>query len=56
MVNRADLSTTELVKNFQQLKRMSQPEEISALIAFLLGDESKFITGAAISIDGGWTA
>ncbi|OQV10586.1 hypothetical protein CLAIMM_14563 [Cladophialophora immunda] len=36
------------------LKRKGQPEEAAALVAFLLGDESKFITGAVHSIDGGW--
>jgi NAD(P)-dependent dehydrogenase (short-subunit alcohol dehydrogenase family) len=36
------------------LKRPGQPGEAASLIAFLLGDESKFITGATYSIDGGW--
>lgn len=36
------------------LKRKGQPEEAAALVAFLLGDESRFITGAVHSIDGGW--
>ena len=35
-------------------KRKGEPEEVAALIGYLLGDESKFITGAAHSIDGGW--
>ncbi|KAK7902703.1 hypothetical protein LTR67_002349 [Exophiala xenobiotica] len=34
--------------------RKGQPEEVAALFAYLLGDESKFTTGAAYSIDGGW--
>lgn len=36
------------------LGRPGQPEEVASLVAFLLGDESKFITGATYSIDGGW--
>ncbi|KAF2470053.1 NAD(P)-binding protein [Lindgomyces ingoldianus] len=36
------------------LKRSGKAEEVASLIAFLLGDESKFITGASYSIDGGW--
>ena len=36
--------------------RMAQPEEIAALVAFLLSDETRFVTGAAIAIDGGITA
>jgi NAD(P)-dependent dehydrogenase (short-subunit alcohol dehydrogenase family) len=34
--------------------RRGQPEEVAALIAYFLGDESRFTTGAAYSIDGGW--
>ena len=36
------------------LRRSGKAEECASLIAFLLGDESKFITGASYSIDGGW--
>lgn len=36
------------------LGRQGKPEEVAALIAFLLGNESGFITGATYSIDGGW--
>ena len=36
------------------LGRQGKPEEVAALVAFLLGDESAFITGATYSIDGGW--
>ncbi|GAB4060658.1 SDR family NAD(P)-dependent oxidoreductase [Catellatospora paridis] len=36
--------------------RIAQPEEIAAFVAFLLSDEAKFITGAALAIDGGMTA
>ncbi|WP_017591541.1 SDR family NAD(P)-dependent oxidoreductase [Nocardiopsis potens] len=36
--------------------RIAQPDEIAAFAAFLLSDESRFITGAALAIDGGITA
>ncbi|MEV0697178.1 glucose 1-dehydrogenase [Saccharopolyspora sp. NPDC050389] len=36
--------------------RVSKPEEIAAFAAFLLSDEASFITGANLSIDGGFTA
>ena len=36
------------------LKRNGKADEVASLIAFLLGDESRFITGVAYSIDGGW--
>lgn len=44
-------------ENLPQLfKRYSKPQEIAALIAYLLGDESGFTTSSVYSIDGGWSA
>ena len=36
------------------MKRWGEPEEISNLICFLLSENSSFITGENINIDGGW--
>ncbi len=38
------------------LARFARPEEVANLAVFLLSDESAFITGAEIPIDGGLTA
>jgi NAD(P)-dependent dehydrogenase (short-subunit alcohol dehydrogenase family) len=38
------------------LKRMGKPEEIAPSVSFLLSDESSFITGHNLIVDGGWTA
>ena len=38
------------------MRRMGLPDDISPTIAFLLSDESQYITGQNIAIDGGWTA
>jgi NAD(P)-dependent dehydrogenase (short-subunit alcohol dehydrogenase family) len=35
------------------INRMSSPDEIAALIAFMLGDECRFMTGSAVTVDGG---
>jgi 3-hydroxybutyrate dehydrogenase len=40
----------------QPTKRFVTPEEVAALALFLCRDEAKSITGANISMDGGWTA
>lgn len=38
------------------LKRMGTPEEVSALVVFLASDEASYITGATVTVDGGWLA
>lgn len=40
----------------QAIQRVGEPEEIAALIAWLVSDESSFSTGAEFVIDGGATA
>jgi NAD(P)-dependent dehydrogenase (short-subunit alcohol dehydrogenase family) len=37
------------------MKRMATPNDISPSVAFLLSDESTYITGQNLIIDGGWT-
>ena len=39
----------------QPMGRFGQAEEIAALAVYLASDESGFVTGQAINIDGGWT-
>jgi len=42
--------------SYAPLKRMARPEEVGKAIAYLASDDAGFITGAALSIDGGSTA
>ena len=39
----------------QPMGRLGTAEEIAALAVYLASDESAFVTGQAINIDGGWT-
>ena len=38
------------------LGRIGQPEEIAGLVAWLAGPDAGYMTGASLTIDGGWTA
>ncbi len=38
------------------LKRLLEPEEVASLVLYLCSEAAAGITGAAYSIDGGWTA
>jgi 2-keto-3-deoxy-L-fuconate dehydrogenase len=40
----------------QAIGRMGRPEEIAAAALYLASDESAFVTGCALAIDGGWSA
>ena len=40
----------------QPTKRFVTVEEVGALVAFLCTDGARSITGACLSVDGGWTA
>ncbi|MGH7742139.1 MAG: SDR family NAD(P)-dependent oxidoreductase [Candidatus Eiseniibacteriota bacterium] len=43
----------ERSKSTHPLGRVGQPEEVAALILFLLSDESGWVTGSTVGIDGG---
>ncbi|HEY4866123.1 MAG TPA: glucose 1-dehydrogenase [Candidatus Dormibacteraeota bacterium] len=48
-----DESQRERISAFVPVGRLGQPEEVAATVAWLLSDRSTFVTGAAISVDGG---
>ena len=36
--------------------RFGTADEVASLCVYLLSDESRFVTGANVPVDGGWTA
>ncbi|MFE7118912.1 3-hydroxybutyrate dehydrogenase [Streptomyces sp. NPDC057654] len=38
------------------LKRLVEPAEVAEAVAYLCGPRSSFVTGASLTMDGGWTA
>lgn len=54
-----DNQDINFVKNYEKkvpLGRMGNPDDIAPSVSFLLSDDSKYITGQNLIIDGGWTA
>src|SRR5437764_1110158 len=53
---RVEQARDDLVREKQPMLDYTTPEKIGALTVFLCGDAASTITGAALSIDGGWVA
>jgi len=54
-VDEAEVVQTVLLRE-SALKRLVEPDEVAALVAYLCGPDAGFITGTSIVMDGGWTA
>ena len=51
-----DKLSEDIIKKYEEaiaLKRLGSPEDVANLVFFLAGDESNYITGQVISVDGG---
>jgi 3-hydroxybutyrate dehydrogenase len=49
-------ASTDMLREKQPMLAFTTPEKIAALAVFLCGEAASTITGAALSIDGGWVA
>jgi 3-oxoacyl-[acyl-carrier protein] reductase len=55
-MNPADGPFSEHLKGLTALGRYAQGEEIAGLVAYLAGPDAGFVTGASLTIDGGYAA
>jgi 3-oxoacyl-[acyl-carrier protein] reductase len=52
----ADETQRAMLRPMMAIGRMGKDAEVASLVAYLAGPESSFITGAALTIDGGYLA
>jgi 3-oxoacyl-[acyl-carrier protein] reductase len=55
-MNPADSEFADMLRKQMAIARYGAPAEIAALVAFLAGPEAGYVTGASLTIDGGFTA
>jgi 3-oxoacyl-[acyl-carrier protein] reductase len=53
-LNPASGPFAETMKSFMALKRYGKPDEIAGVVAYLASPEAAFVTGASLTIDGGF--
>lgn len=51
-----DLVVERVLLDRSAIKRLIEPEQVAALVLWLCGEHASALTGAALPIDGGWTA
>jgi 3-oxoacyl-[acyl-carrier protein] reductase len=55
-MNPADGPFAETLKSFMAIKRYAHGDEIAGMVAYLASPEAAFVTGASLTIDGGFAA
>jgi NAD(P)-dependent dehydrogenase (short-subunit alcohol dehydrogenase family) len=55
-MNRADSPAAEFFSQIPALGRYGTADEVAATVAYLAGDSARYVTGTAITVDGGFAA
>ena len=55
-MNPSDGEAAEAQRSLMAIPRYGEPGDIAGLVAWLASEESRFVTGAALTIDGGANA
>jgi 3-oxoacyl-[acyl-carrier protein] reductase len=55
-MNPADSDFADMLRQVMALPRYGTADEVAAMVAYLAGPEAGFVTGASLTIDGGFTA
>jgi NAD(P)-dependent dehydrogenase (short-subunit alcohol dehydrogenase family) len=57
---RSTMGATEegaaMIRGLHPVNRIASPEEVASFVLYLASDDAAFFTGAALAMDGGWTA
>jgi 3-oxoacyl-[acyl-carrier protein] reductase len=55
-MNPAESDFADMLRKLMALPRYAAGDEVAAMVAYLAGSEAGFVTGASLTIDGGFTA
>lgn len=57
LASAADPAAARLeLEHFSPLRRLAEPAEIAAAVAFAISDDAGYLSGESITVDGGWSA